>query len=129
MLDGEFVKELKKLNGDGSRDARFRTMEKALNAQRELSTPKVRDSFNGVLKKYGRAIVGICVASTIVHRDESLYGKERKWALEVLDIWKNRGSMATDRLYICDNLHPTRILEYAGDLIRYTTEGDTYDTN
>ena len=121
-LDSTLVREIKALNGDGTREARFETLRKVRAANKDLSRPEVRGSFNETLNAHGRAVVALCVASTLYLRRERLDGWGLLWALTVLDLWTNRGPQFIDMAIIDDCLHPTRICEYAGSFIRLTTE-------
>ena len=121
-LDRTFAQEIKKTaNGDGSREARFAFLDQARDAARRLSTPNVRNDFNDVLREYGRATVGICVAVTIWERRNWLGKQEAQWAEEVLKLWTNRPCDDLC-LFINDGLHPTRSEEYAGPVSQFTTE-------
>ena len=121
-LDRTFVQEIKKTaNGDGSREARFAFLNPARDAAKRLSTPNVRNDFDDVLREYGRATVGLCVAVTVWERRDRLESRTVRWAEEVLKLWTNRPH-DTLFLFINDGLHPTRIEEYAGSFIRLTTE-------
>ena len=122
-LDRTFSAEIKKANGDGSREARFAFLRPAKEAAKRLSTPNVREDFNDILREYGRVAVGLCVAVTIRERMDRLDGSTVRWAEKVLALWTNRPS-DTSCLAIRDNLHPTRIEEYAGSLIRLTIEDE-----
>lgn len=121
-LDSTLSREIKALNGDGTREARFETLRRVKAAQKDLSTPNVREEFGRALQLHGRAIVSLCVAATLWARRERIDGWGLLWALTVLDLWTNRGPQFIDRANIDDGLHPTRICEYAGELIRLTTE-------
>ena len=121
-LDRTFAREVKKAaNGDGSREARFAFLNPAKEAARKLSTPNVMREFDGILREYGRATVGLCVAVTAWERRDRLESRTVRWAIKVLELWTNRPS-DTLCLYIFDNLHPSRIEEYAGSFIKLTTE-------
>lgn len=121
-LDRTFAREIKKTaNGDGSREARFAFLKPAREAAKRLSTPNVREEFDDILREYGRVAVGLCVAATVKERRDRLYSKTVRWAEQVLALWTN-GPHDTSCLAIHDNLHPTRIEEYAGSFIRATTE-------
>ncbi len=123
-LDRTFAREVKKAaNGDGSREARFAFLNPAKEAARKLSTPNVMREFDGILREYGRATVGLCVAVTVWERRDRLESRTVRWAIEVLELWTNRPP-DTRCLYIGDNLHPSRIEEYAGSFIKLTTEED-----
>jgi hypothetical protein len=121
-LDRTFAREIKALNGDGSREARFETLNKIRAANKELSTPEVRERFNDCMKTHGRAVTALCVASTLYTRRERLDEWGLTWALAVLNLWTNKMPSFIDRASIDDGLHPTRICEYAGSFIRLTTE-------
>ena len=122
-LDRSLAREIKALNGDGTREARFETLRKVRAANKDLSTREVRNNFNDCLKKHGRAAVAICVAATLYRRRERLDGWGFLWALAVIDLWTNRTPSALDTVFIDDcGLHPTRICEYAKDFIKLMTE-------
>ena len=115
-LDGDFVREVrKKANGDGSREARFAFIKEVKEARKKLSTPEVRRTFGECIKEYGRVPVAICVGATIIERTV-------RWATSVLELWTNKPYSGIAFAHINDNLHPTRIEEYAGEFIRLTTE-------
>lgn len=123
-LDRSFAREVEKAsNGDGSREARLAFLATARKAVKRLSTPNVMREFNDILREYGRATVGLCVAVTIWERRDRLERRFVRWAEEVLKLWHNR-PRNTLSLYIGDGLHTTRIVEYAGSLIKITTEED-----
>lgn len=122
MIDEYFAREIKKTaNGDGSREAKFEFLQKARAAARELSCPDVKEKIDSVMKKYGRVVVGICVAATILDRADKLSDKSVQWAQEVWGIWTNRPP--NPAVEICDNLHFSRIEEpdYAGEFIKLTS--------
>ena len=121
-LDRTFAREVKKAaNGDGSREARFAFLNPAKEAARKLSTPNVMREFDGILREYGRATVGLCVAVTVWERRDRLESRTVRWAEDVLKLWTNRPH-DTLCLFINNGLHPTRIEEYAGSFIKLTTE-------
>ena len=121
-LDSTFAKEVKALNGDGSREARFAALRRIEAARKDLSSPEVREGFGDSLRLHGRAITAVCVAATLYSRRERIDRWGLGWALAGLDLWTNKGRTFIDRANIDDGLHPTRICEYAGELIRLTTE-------
>lgn len=121
-LDRTFSSELRKLNGDGGRDAKFATLKRVKEAKRSLSTPEVIYNFDECVKAHGRAIVALCVASTLYWRRERIDFWGYEWAKEVIALWTNRGCCSLDEANIDDGLHPTRICEYANSLIKLTTE-------
>lgn len=121
-LDRTFAREIEKTaNGDGSREARFAFLNPAREAAKKLSTPNVRREFDNILREYGRAAVGLCVAVTVWERRDRLESRTVRWAMEVLRLWTNRPRDILC-LFINDGLHPSRIEEYAGSLIMLTTE-------
>ncbi len=87
-------------------------------AKEKLSTPEVQRTFGDALKECGRVPVAICVAATIIKRRDRLRAQTVRWAEAVLKLWTKN----PDSAYIDDNLHPTRIEEYAGAFMRLTTE-------
>ena len=122
-LDRELAKEVKKLNGDGSREAKFALLKRLDAARKDFSTPKVRETFNDTLKEHGRAITAVCVAVTLDRRRDRLDHWNWHWALEVIALLPQSFTQANlSRAYIDDGLHPTRICEYAADFIKLTTE-------
>ena len=123
-LDRELTREIRKLVGDGSRDAKFAMLAKIDAANRELSTAAPRTDFSGILGRHGRAVVAVAVACTLRNRRERLDDWGINWALKVLDllpfVWTQSN---VDRATIKDYaLHPTAICTYAGDFIKLTTE-------
>lgn len=121
-LDASFAREIKKTaNGDRSREAKFAFLNPAKAAAREMSTTKIRENFDSVLKAYGRVVVGVCVAATVVERWDRLDASTVQWGREVLKLWTNR-PLDLGCVIINDGLHPTRIEEYAGSFMRLTAE-------
>ena len=120
MLDKAFVQELKRINGNGSRADKFAFLTCACAAAKEMSTPEIRNRFDAMFKSYSRATIGICIAATIVSREDRLNPETVKWAREVLSYWTNRPP-TFDRVIIDDGLHPTRIEEYAASFISLTS--------
>ena len=122
-IDRTLVQELKKINGDGGREARFAFMKtiKALIA--ELSSTRAYTVFDDCIVRYGRATVAICVAATLYERRERLDFWRYDWAKEVLKFWTNRPRSWSTIAYINDDgLHPTRICDYADSFIKCTME-------
>jgi hypothetical protein len=120
-LDRIFQKELRTANGDGSRAAKFAFLAPTKAACKELSTTNVKAVFADVLHKYGRASVGICIAATILDRQDRLSDRSVRWAREVMRLWTNRPA-DIGFVVISDGLHPTRIEEYAGSFVQLTTD-------
>ena len=121
MIDRELAKEIKKANGDGGREAKFAFLNQVRAVCKTCSTPNVRQVFDGCFKEYGRAAVAVCVAATIIARADRLDPCNVRWARDVLQYWTNRPAHL-DTIVIDDNLHPSRIEEYAGAFIKLTTE-------
>lgn len=121
-LDRTLSREIKALNGDGERADRFDTLRKVRAAVKDLSTPEVMNRFDDCIKSHGRAVVALCVASTIYSRRDRLDDYGLDWARSVLNLWTNKFPSYIDTANIDDGLHPTRIFEYAGSFIRLTTE-------
>lgn len=121
MLDRELAKEIRKANGDGSREAKFELLRKVKAANKELSCTDVIDRFDEILAKHGRVPVAICIGVTAVVREDRLNRWIVDWGKDVLKLWTNRPSDIFVAA-IDDGLHPTRIEEYAGDFIRATAE-------
>lgn len=122
MIDRTLAREIKALNGDGSREARFETWRRVEAAKKELSSTDAAEKFGGCLRKCGRAVVALCVASTLYEKRERLDGWGLQWSIAVLDLWTNRGSTFRERAVIEDGLHPTRICDYAYEFIKLTSE-------
>ena len=121
-LDRTLVKEIKAAIGDGSREAKFALLKKIDAAAEEMSTPEIRERFNEMLVKHGRAVTAICVAATIWERRDRLDDWRIDWATEVLELWTTKPASGVIRAYIRDDLHPTRICEYAYSFIKLTSE-------
>ena len=122
-LDRTFAREISKAaNECESREARRTFMGRVRAAKEKLSTPEVQRTFGDALKECGRVPVAICVAATIIKRRDRLRAQTVRWAEVVLALWKNKPGDIDCIAYIDDNLHPTRIEEYAGSFIRLTTE-------
>ena len=121
-LDRTLVKEIKAAIGDGSREAKFALLKKIDAAAEEMSTPEIRERFNDMLVKHGRAVTAICVAATIWERRDRLDDWRIDWATEVLELWTTKPASGVIRAYIRDDLHPTRICEYAYSFIKLTSE-------
>ncbi len=118
-LDRTFAREISKAaNECESREARRTFMGRVRAAKEKLSTPEVQRTFGDALKECGRVPVAICVAATIIKRRDRLRAQTVRWAEAVLKLWTKN----PDSAYIDDNLHPTRIEEYAGAFMRLTTE-------
>ena len=122
MLDRELAKEIRALNGNGSREAKFATLAKLDAARRDLSTPDVMRTFTDCAAKHGRAVVAICVAATLTERQKRLERWKKDWADAVLEEWTNRAPSNLARAVINDGLRPSKIQTYTGQFIRLTEE-------
>lgn len=120
MIDSTFAQEIKAYNSDGSRVSRIAMINKVAAAAAQLSTPNVREVFRAAIAEHGRAAVGLCVAATMVERGNRISNGYRAWAVQVLALWRDRPA-ALDRVCIRDDLHPSRIEDYADSLVRATT--------
>lgn len=119
--DRELVREIRRANGDGTRAAGLELLRKVKAAKADLSSQDVRERFDDVLKKHGRVPVAICVGVTAVLRADDLNRWIVDWGRDVLQQWMYRPFDLTVAL-IEDNLHPSRIEEYAGGFVRATTD-------
>jgi len=121
-LDNTLAREIRAATGGaGNREARFAFLAKAREAAQDMSNPRILDNFGEYLAKHGRGVVAVCVAATIQgDREGRVSRRAMEWAYAVMDIWNNRPSTWWD-IMIRDNLHPSRIEEYAGSLIRATS--------
>ena len=114
-LDRTFAREISKAANECESRA---FMRKIRETKKSLSTPDVCHAFGECISKCGRVPVAICVAATIIKRRDRLRAQTVRWAEAVLKLWTKN----PDSAYIDDNLHPTRIEEYAGAFMRLTTE-------
>lgn len=121
QIDKTLIKEIKKLNGDESRDAGFAMMALLKDAKRTLSRPEVIDVFDETVRIHGRAVVAVCVAATLYVRRERIGEWGLKWAKEVLASWTTKTPSRIEDVQIVDNLHPTKICAYAEDFMRLVT--------
>ena len=122
-IDPELAREIKAVNGDGSRETRFAYMKKVEDTRKDLSRAGVDagENFAECLKEHGRATVAICVAATLDRRHDRLENWGFLWARGVLELWTNRPPSGIERACIRDETrHPTAICAYAGDFIRAT---------
>lgn len=87
-----------------------------------MSTAHVFEVFNDTLKEYGRATVGVCVAATILKRQNRLEPKTVQWAQEIMKIWTNKVPSNVDSVVIYDGLHPSKIEQYAASFICFTID-------
>ena len=79
----------------------------------------LRTIFDATMLGYPRSVTACCLAATIVMREGMSYASQ-VWAHGVIEAWNPTSSQRL-RAYIDDNLHPSRIEEYAGSFIRVTT--------
>lgn len=122
IIEKELRREIMKMNGDRSREARIAMRDKVYAASVELSSTQAPYIFADVLKRHGRAAVALAVASTLWENRGRLENWNLDWALAVLKLWETKRSLYTETAAIRDGLHPTRICEYAGEFIRMTGE-------
>ena len=122
-IDRLLAGEIKKANGDGTRATRFPFLNEVRDVIDECSTTKVFEVFPECLRHHSRASVAVAVALTISKRRDEISRKSVMWADAVLNLWTNRHS-TLDGMCFDDNLHPSRIEQYAGSFIKLTTEQD-----
>lgn len=122
-VDRELLREVRAFaNNDGTKE-QFRPIRLKLDECRKaLSTPEVMYNFDDTLCKYGRAAVAILLACTLAERYDRLEGHNAWWAHEVLDAAKLPLRYRPEEHSIIDDLHPTRIFEYAGEFFKLTSE-------
>lgn len=122
-VDRELLREVRAFaKNDGTKE-QFRPIRLKLDECRKaLSTPEVLYSFDDVLRIHGRAAVAILLACTLIEREWRLDGHYAWWAHEVLDAAKLPARYKPEEHSIIDDLHPTRIFEYAKDFFRLTSE-------
>lgn len=120
-LDKLFAKEIKSIvNKTNDREEVRAFYTKLEKVSKEMSTPDIMNTFDEMLKKHGRALVGLCVAVTIDYRRNRLLSEYVTWADEVLKLWKCRSGFVA-RGVINDGLHPSRIEQYARSLVKATS--------
>ena len=123
-LEKSFAREIQAVNGNGSREARVAFLNRAREAARAMSSPEIMGRFDEFVHRFGRDVVGICVAATICcDREGRIPRRMVDWAKAVMSLWTNRPGNPSSVL-ILDNLHPCRIGEYAGTLIRETIDAE-----
>lgn len=123
-VDKELLREVRAFaKNDGTKET-FRPIRlKLKECRKALSTPQVMYNFGETICEHGRAAVAILLACTLIERYERLDGHYAWWAREILDAAKlperyyKRGEIS-----IIDDLHPTRIFEYAGEFFKLTSE-------
>ena len=124
-LDQELAKEIRKAQGDGGRDAKFSLWHEVQGARDLMGDRSIEGEsrVNECLRRYGRAVTAIVIASTLYRRQERLDNWGLSWSLQVLELWTNRGPSFVERAAIDDWFyHPTRICDHAESFIRITTE-------
>lgn len=120
-IDRTLANEIEKKNGDGSREDRFAFLREIIAVKTDCSTPDVRYRFADCFGRHSRAAIAVCVAATVLDRRDRLDRSTVDWGEAIMRLWTNR-TPSTDRIIIEDNLHPTRIEEYAGEFIRLTSD-------
>ena len=123
-LDRTFIREINKLIGNGSREAKFAMLKRIDAAKKDLSTTKIRDTFIDCLRKHGRAVVAVCVAATLDARKERIDLWGWNWAHEVLSLLPQNYITPSFRGRACieDGIHPTAICDYASSFVFLTQE-------
>lgn len=90
MLDRELVKEIKKANGNGNIEARFRLLRKIRKTSEYLSNVHSKQDFDRAFMIYGRVPVSICIAVTAVLQKDEQAEWIVDWGYNVLLYWNNR---------------------------------------
>lgn len=124
-VERELLREVRAFaKNDGTKET-FRPIRIKLDECRKaLSTPEVMYNFDETLREHGRAAVSIILAGTLIERGDRLDHYKEWWAREVLDAAKLPMRYRPEEHSIIDDLHPTRIFEYAGEFFKLTTEED-----
>lgn len=121
-VDRELLREVRAFTrNDGTRETLRPIRMKLRECREALSTPEIMNTFDDVLCKHGRPAVAIILAYTLVDRAWRLDNHIAWWAWEVIkaaQLPKNDPSGWA----IIDDLHPTRIFEYAGEFFKMTME-------
>ena len=123
-LDRTIVREINKLIGNGSREAKFAMLKRIDAAKKDLSTTKIRDTFIDCLRKHGRAVVAVCVAATLDDRKNRIDCWGLPWAHKVLSLLPQNYLTPGFRGRACieDGIHPTAICDYAHCFVMLTQE-------
>lgn len=121
-VDKELLREIRAYTRfDGKRET-FRPIRKQLDAcRKDLSTPGVMYKFDDLLLAHGRAPIAILLACTLRERSWRLDGHYLWWADFVLSNAALPSWYKPEDHSIIDDLHPTRIFEYAGEFLRLTS--------
>lgn len=119
-IEKSLASDIRRLCGDGSREAR-QAMNRALReAATDMSSTAVAGGLEPYIKAHGRAAVACVLAATIFERRNRLNREPVEWAMAVLEIWKGRTKPTHDYAYN-DGLHPTKVEDYARGFIRSTS--------
>ena len=124
-LDNELAKEIKAFVGKGEDgESRFMVNQTVRKAAEELEKASRYDGspLDECARKYGRAAVAICIASTLWERRDRLDRWNFEWAIDVLNQWKWKHKDATRFGLIGGNAHPTAICCWAKSFIECTSE-------
>ena len=84
-----------------------------------LSTPDIMDHFPDRAKRYQRAALACVLACAVMVRAEQGEHKYDEWARDVLKAFPTWDYHQYD---IVDNLHPSRLIAYAGKWIDLNSE-------
>ena len=102
-------------------DGYFAFVKKVTSAAKEMSVTTIREDFNALAAKHGRAVTAVVLAATLYERRERLDCWNLDWAVDVLRYWPHTEGLI-DRANIRDGIHPTAICDYAADFIWCNTE-------
>ena len=123
MVDKTLAREIRKAAPARlqDRDGYFAFVNKVCSAAKEMSVTTIREDFNRLAAKHGRAVTAVVLAATLYERRERLDNWNLDWARDVLSYWPHTEGLI-DRANIRDGIHPTAICDYADSFIRCNTE-------
>jgi hypothetical protein len=118
MLTSDFRKSLNKIaNGDGSKTYAIKLIKSLTSASKILEH---RYEYDNCIKQYGREIVALCTASTILNA--SGYENDQiQWANDIINVWKNHTSERSMYSALI-NIHPAILADNSYTLRYETTE-------
>jgi hypothetical protein len=122
-LDKTFENEVRKTaNGDGGRDYKFallKELKEVSTALEKLSSALAyRYVFDDCVKKYGRAKIALCVATTIIYQMYRYEWHQVEWAQAVMALWTNKCGRSISDAVI--NIHPSILADNSSSLRKLT---------
>lgn len=119
-LDRTFIADINKVTANDGTSAGRATVKTRLRAcATKMSTIDIAEKLNEIIKEYGRAMVGICIAQKCAaeHYEDRHSERLCNWSRLVLAACKlELGDNGTYN----DGLHPTKVDDYSACLIDYT---------